>query len=315
MTEISELSPFSSDLDLRRRNRAPVEDYLNRYGENRLTRYLLFTEDGSAGLYTGDTEKPIVSAGLDLLKAHGEWSLKMFPDWRWFNIEIFQTQDPNHIWAECDGEGQILYPDYPPGHYKNHFLHSFQLDDVLAREVVDPGDVREEEVARLHRALEPVGELLVPRVVGVEGRAVGDLEPCADGADGLGRVPPGLVELLAVEQAHVALRAGLVEQLPAHRRAPVARGAVAVEHRHGHEQPHQPVHTVLFGAGGRGEVGVGDPARLDVVGDGELDRGVHGLRPPPAGDQLDHGPRGLQVLAHDNTFQWVRLRWGFRRGG
>ena len=38
-------------LDLCARNRAVVADYMTRKGENRLTRYLLFTEDGSAGLY------------------------------------------------------------------------------------------------------------------------------------------------------------------------------------------------------------------------------------------------------------------------
>lgn len=134
-------SPFNDDAELRRRHRTVVEDYLSRKGENRLTRYLLFTEDGSAGLYTGDTGQPIVSTGHEKLKAHGEWSLKMFPDWVWFNIEIFETQDPNRFWAECDGEGQILYPEYPPGHYRNHFIHSFLLRDgriVQQREFMNP---------------------------------------------------------------------------------------------------------------------------------------------------------------------------------
>ena len=54
---------FGTDVDLRRRNRAAVADYMSRKGENRLTRYLLFTSDGSAGLYTSDTGEPIVSQG------------------------------------------------------------------------------------------------------------------------------------------------------------------------------------------------------------------------------------------------------------
>jgi ketosteroid isomerase-like protein len=120
---------FGTDVDLRRRNRAAVADYMSRKGENRLTRYLLFTSDGSAGLYTSDTGEPIVSQGREKLKEHGEWSLRMFPDWEWANVEIFETQDPNMFWVECDGEGQILYPDYPPGHYTNHFIHSFLLED------------------------------------------------------------------------------------------------------------------------------------------------------------------------------------------
>ncbi|MEU6408051.1 PhzA/PhzB family protein [Microbispora sp. NPDC046933] len=132
---------FDTDADLRRRNREVVADYMSRKGENRLTRYLLFTQDGSAGLYTTDTGAPVVSQGHEKLKAHGEWSLRMFPDWEWTNVEIFDTQDPNRFWVECDGEGQILYPDYPPGHYRNHFIHSFLFENgkiKLQREFMNP---------------------------------------------------------------------------------------------------------------------------------------------------------------------------------
>lgn len=135
------MSEFAENIELRRRHRAVVEDYLSRQGENRLTRYLLFTEDGSAGLYTGDREEPIVSRGHEKLKAHGEWSLTMFPDWVWYDISVFETQDPNRFWAECEGEGRILYPSYPPGHYRNHFIHSFDLADgkiVTQREFMNP---------------------------------------------------------------------------------------------------------------------------------------------------------------------------------
>ncbi|NUP31214.1 MAG: phenazine biosynthesis protein [Streptomycetaceae bacterium] len=135
------MGEFADNTELRRRHRAVVEDYLSRQGENRLTRYLLFTEDGSAGLYTGDTMEPIVSRGHEKLKAHGEWSLRMFPDWVWYNVEIFETQDPNRFWAECDGVGRILYPAYPPGQYRNHFIHSFDLADgkiVTQREFMNP---------------------------------------------------------------------------------------------------------------------------------------------------------------------------------
>jgi ketosteroid isomerase-like protein len=130
MTTVStQAEGFGTDVDLRLRNRAVVADYMRRKGDNRLTRYLLFTEDGSAGLYTSDTGEPVVSQGHEKLKAHGEWSLRMFPDWEWMNVEIFETQDPDRFWVECDGEGQILYPDYPPGHYRNHFIHAFLFED------------------------------------------------------------------------------------------------------------------------------------------------------------------------------------------
>jgi ketosteroid isomerase-like protein len=120
---------FADDAELRRKNRATVTDYMSRKGENRLTRYQLFTEDGSAGLWTSDTGEPIMSQGHEKLKAHGEWSLKMFPDWEWKNVSIHETQDPNHFWVECDGEGEIRYPDYPVGIYRNHFIHSFELEN------------------------------------------------------------------------------------------------------------------------------------------------------------------------------------------
>lgn len=125
---------LGTDVDLRDRNRAVVADYLSRTGESRRTRYQLFTPDGSAGLYTTDTGAPVVSQGHDKLRAHGEWSLRMFPDWVWKNVQIFDTQDPNMFWVECDGEGQILYPAYPPGHYTNHFIHSFLFEDGLIKQ-------------------------------------------------------------------------------------------------------------------------------------------------------------------------------------
>lgn len=130
MADVTQQSQgFEQDQELRRRHRAVVEDYMSRKGESRLQRYLLFTEDGSGGLWTADTPEPIVSRGRDKLKAHGEWSLKCFPDWVWTNVEIYETQDPNRFWVECDGEGKILFPGYPPGHYKNHFIHFFLLAD------------------------------------------------------------------------------------------------------------------------------------------------------------------------------------------
>lgn len=129
------------DTALRDRNRAVVADYMSRKGETRLTRYELFAEDGSAGLWTSDTGQPIMSSGREKLKSHGEWSLRMFPDWEWQNVVIHDTQNPNQFWVECDGEGEIRYPDYPVGHYRNHFIHSFLLENgkiKLNREFMNP---------------------------------------------------------------------------------------------------------------------------------------------------------------------------------
>ncbi|MET8857260.1 PhzA/PhzB family protein [Streptomyces sp. NPDC004579] len=122
-------SSSHSDAELRASNRAIVKQYMNTRGEDRLRRHLLFTEDGTGGLWTTETGQPIVITGRDRLGDHGQWSLKCFPDWVWTNVEIFDTQDPNQFWVECDGEGTIRFPDYPDGHYSNHFLHSFLFEN------------------------------------------------------------------------------------------------------------------------------------------------------------------------------------------
>jgi hypothetical protein len=118
-----------ADDEVRQHNRAIVETYLATRGEDRLRRHLLFTEDGVGGLWTNDTGQPIVISGRDRLGEHGIWSLQCFPDWAWTNVEIFDTQDPNRFWAECDGEGKIVFPGYPVGHYRNHFLHAFLFEN------------------------------------------------------------------------------------------------------------------------------------------------------------------------------------------
>jgi phenazine biosynthesis protein len=142
MSEIQhEAGQFERDAELRRHNRRVVEDYMSRKGEGRRTRYQLFTPDGVAGLWTNDTLEPVATHGQDALKAHGEWALTCFPDWEWKNVEIYETQDPNRFWVECDGEGQILFPGYPPGRYVNHFIHSFLFENgkiKLEREFMNP---------------------------------------------------------------------------------------------------------------------------------------------------------------------------------
>ncbi len=98
---------------------------------NGITQGLMWraVNEGCGGLWTTDTGSPIVIRGKDKLAEHAVWSLKCFPDWEWYNINIFGTDDPNHFWVECDGHGKILFPGYPEGYYENHFLHSFELED------------------------------------------------------------------------------------------------------------------------------------------------------------------------------------------
>lgn len=126
----------------RKSNRAVVQQYLDMTkGKARLQRHKLFTSDAEAGLWTTDTGEPIVMRGMESMKKHGIWSLECFPDWEWYNIRIFTTDDPNHLWVECDGHGKIRLPGYPEGSYENHFLHSFEMRDGLIfrnREFMNP---------------------------------------------------------------------------------------------------------------------------------------------------------------------------------
>jgi hypothetical protein len=129
MTEIAERPVLDDDDTRRASNRAIVAQYMATRGRDRLRRHLLFTADGIGGLWTTDSGEPIVIRGRDRLGEHAVWSLRCFPDWAWTNVEIFDTQDPDRFWVECDGAGQIIYPGYPDGYYRNHFLHSFSFRD------------------------------------------------------------------------------------------------------------------------------------------------------------------------------------------
>ncbi|NNG39404.1 SnoaL-like domain-containing protein [Flexivirga sp. ID2601S] len=132
---------FASDVDLRRKNQATVETYMVCTGQARLRRHELFAEDGEGGLWTSDKNEPIVTKGRERLAEHAKWSLRCFPDWEWYNIEIFATHDPNRFWVECDGRGTIDFDGYPTGFYENHFMHSFELADgkiLRNREFMNP---------------------------------------------------------------------------------------------------------------------------------------------------------------------------------
>nr|CAL34112.1 putative enzyme of phenazine biosynthesis [Streptomyces virginiae] len=132
---------FTSHLELRARNRRAVEQYMETGPEARLRRYTLYTPDGTASLFNTDIGRPITVQGRDNLQRHGELSLQVLPDWEWFDVRLYETQDPAVIWVECDGEGTIRFPGYPEGRYRNHFIHGFTLDDGLiaaSREYTNP---------------------------------------------------------------------------------------------------------------------------------------------------------------------------------
>lgn len=132
---------FTDHHDLRDRNRRAVEQYMVTGPEARLSRYSLYTEDGTASLFYTDIGRPILVRGRDNLKRHGELSLEVLPDWEWSGVHLYETQDPAVIWVECDGEGTIRFPGYPEGRYSNHFIHGFTLRDgriASSREYTNP---------------------------------------------------------------------------------------------------------------------------------------------------------------------------------
>ncbi|WP_260442192.1 phenazine biosynthesis protein, partial [Pseudomonas aeruginosa] len=95
---------------LRRLNRATVERYMAMKGAERLQRHSLFVEDGCAGNWTTESGEPLVFRGHESLRRLAEWLERCFPDWEWHNVRIFETEDPNHFWVECDGRGKALVP-------------------------------------------------------------------------------------------------------------------------------------------------------------------------------------------------------------
>ncbi|WP_172790090.1 PhzA/PhzB family protein [Vibrio cholerae] len=127
---------------IRENNRKVVRKYLEyTKGKLRLERHKLYAEDAQGGLWTTETGQPIIINGIESLERHAHWSLQCFPDWEWYNIEIFTTNNPNHVWVECDGRGIIRFPGYPEKYYENHFIHSFELRDGLIvrnREFMNP---------------------------------------------------------------------------------------------------------------------------------------------------------------------------------
>ncbi|MFE6868569.1 PhzA/PhzB family protein [Kitasatospora sp. NPDC057692] len=141
MTLPDEPRIFTGHHDLRARNRRAVERYLETGPEARLRRYTLYTEDGTAALFYTDTGRPIVVTGRERLKRHNELSLEVLPDWRWSDVRLYETQDPDLVMVECEGEGTIRFPGYPEGRYRNHFIHGFTLRDGLiaaSREYTNP---------------------------------------------------------------------------------------------------------------------------------------------------------------------------------
>jgi len=126
MSEISNI--FSQHHELRSKNLETVNKYMSMTG-SRLNRHRLFTDNCTSGLAYSETGGPIYVTGIENVAKMDEWNTKCFPDWKWENIKIYQTQDPNYFWVECDGSGEARFTDYPPVKHSAHFIHSFEMED------------------------------------------------------------------------------------------------------------------------------------------------------------------------------------------
>ncbi|MGZ9706917.1 PhzA/PhzB family protein [Pseudomonas sp. GNP013] len=132
---------FANHLELRRINRATVERYMHMKGAERLQRHTLFSEDGCGGTWMTETGLPVVFQGHQSLARLSEWVEQCFPDWEWYNVKIFETDDPNHIRVECEGRGKVLIPGHLQFYRDSHYIHSFELDNGRIRrnrELINP---------------------------------------------------------------------------------------------------------------------------------------------------------------------------------
>ena len=114
--------------ELRRLNQATVEKFL---GQEWQDQWKLFTEDGIAGLETPETCRPedFRITGMENLRPYFEACAQVFPEWKFTNAEIYQTQNPNQFWVECDGAGRMIFPAYPQAtRHSCHFILSFRME-------------------------------------------------------------------------------------------------------------------------------------------------------------------------------------------
>ena len=106
---------FEDAVELRRKNRETVVKYMNTKGQDRLRRHELSSRTAVAVYGPPIPARPSSFVARTSWPST-RWSLKCFPDWEWYNIKVFETDDPNHFWVECDGHGKILFPGYPEGY-------------------------------------------------------------------------------------------------------------------------------------------------------------------------------------------------------
>jgi phenazine biosynthesis protein len=116
----------------RESNQITVEKFFQLHGPARAE---LFAEDGVKELPYAFSDGPDFRwEGKANVKANFEANVDFFPDWKWQNLKIYSTQDPNQFWAEADGSGMINIIGHPKSPYRNHYVFSFKMQDGLIKE-------------------------------------------------------------------------------------------------------------------------------------------------------------------------------------
>jgi len=131
---IDDFPLLQDEKDLRIRNRATVEKYLSMVGLTRLDRWKLNADLSSAMAdgflkVTPDGRQPTVQPkDREGQIASAKFNAETWPDWRFYNNIIFETEDPGLIIVEGDGSGMSYLKDKTcPNWHGDHYIHVFRL--------------------------------------------------------------------------------------------------------------------------------------------------------------------------------------------
>ena len=119
----------SEDEQTRQQNLETVEYYMTLVGPDRgKKRMPLFTEDAAFELtFTADC----VPFRTTATPWHTVRDPENFPDWTLYNAHVYQTQNPNMFFVECDGRGHMLLAGDTQQEliYENHYILSFEMEN------------------------------------------------------------------------------------------------------------------------------------------------------------------------------------------
>lgn len=89
--------------------------------------------DEQTSLFADDAVKEILGTGKQwtgraALQSDADDSKDALPGWKWFNVQIWDTQDANFFWIEADGSGtRVPAPGADPMEYGGHFLFTIEI--------------------------------------------------------------------------------------------------------------------------------------------------------------------------------------------